>query len=73
FYLSNSKAKDMANLLRTILETKRVYVNEPINTVVIRDEPEKIALAEQIILSNDRQDSEVVFELEILEVNKTQS
>jgi len=73
FYLSNSKAKDMANLLRTILETKRVYVNEPINTVVIRDEPEKIALAEQIILSNDRQDSEVVFELEVLEVNKTKT
>lgn len=73
FYLSNSKAKDMANLLRTILETKRVYVNEPINTVVVRDEPEKIALAEQIILANDRQDSEVVFELEVLEVNKTES
>ncbi|MGD9851356.1 MAG: secretin N-terminal domain-containing protein [Nitrospirales bacterium] len=73
FYLSNSKAKDMANLLRTILETKRVYVNEPINTVVIRDEPDKIALAEQIILANDRQDSEVVFELEVLEVNKTKT
>ncbi|WNM63102.1 cohesin domain-containing protein [Candidatus Nitrospira neomarina] len=71
FYLSNAKAKDMANLLRTILETKRVYVNEPLNTVVIRDEPDKVGLAEQIILANDRNDSEVLFEVEVLEVNRT--
>ena len=70
FYLSNAKAKDMANLLRTILETKRVYVNEPLNTIVVRDQPAKVSLAEQIILANDRRDAEVVFEVEILEVNR---
>jgi len=73
FYLSNAKAKDIANLLRTILETKRVYVNEPLNTVVIRDDPNKIALAEQIILANDRQDAEVLFDVEVLEVNRTKT
>jgi general secretion pathway protein D len=73
FYLSNAKAKDMANLLRTILETKRVYVNEPLNTVVLRDQPDKIALAEQIILANDRQDAEVLFDVEVLEVNRTKT
>ncbi len=73
FYLSNAKAKDMANLLRTILETKRVYVNEPLNTVVIRDHPMKISLAESIILANDRQDAEVVLDLEVLEVNRTKT
>ena len=71
FYLSNSKAKDMANLLRTILETKRVYVNEPLNTVVVRDEPAKLVLAEQILLANDRTEAEVLFEVEILEINRT--
>lgn len=71
FYLSNAKAKDMANLLRTILETKRVYVNEPLNTIVIRDHPKKILLAEQIILANDRQEAEVMLDFEVLEVNQT--
>ncbi len=70
FYLSTAKAKDMANLLRTILETKRVYVNEPLNSVVIRDQPEKLQLAEQVILANDRRDSEVELSLEVLEVNR---
>ncbi|MEC4673487.1 MAG: tetratricopeptide repeat protein [Nitrospirota bacterium] len=73
FYLSNAKAKDMANLVRTILETKRVYVNEPLNTIVIRDEPVKIQLAEQIIMANDRRDSEVVLEVEVFEVNRTKN
>lgn len=70
FYLSTAKAKDMANLLRTILETKRVYVNEPLNSVVIRDQPEKLELAQQVILANDRRDSEVELSLEVLEVNR---
>jgi general secretion pathway protein D len=73
FYLSNAKAKDMVNLLRTMLESKRVYVNEPLNAVVIRDQPEKLRLAERIVLANDRRDSEVEFDLEVLEVNRTKS
>ncbi|WP_454062215.1 secretin N-terminal domain-containing protein [Candidatus Nitrospira salsa] len=73
FYLSNAKAKDMANLLRTILETKRVYVNEPLNTVVVRDEPAKLLLAEHIIHANDRGDAEVLFDVEVLEVNRTKT
>ncbi len=73
FYLSNAKAKDMANLLRTILETKRVYVNEPLNTVVIRDEPAKLMLAHNIIQANDRGNAEVLFDVEVLEVNRTKT
>ncbi|RMH33394.1 MAG: hypothetical protein D6690_12240 [Nitrospirae bacterium] len=73
FYLSNAKAKDVANMLRTILETKRVYVNEPLNTVVIRDEPSKLQLAEQVILANDRRDGEVQLDVEVLEVNRTKT
>jgi general secretion pathway protein D len=73
FYLSNAKAKDMVNLIRTMLESKRVYVNEPLNALVIRDQPAKLQLAERIILANDRREAEVEFDLEVLEVNRTQS
>ncbi len=73
FYLSNAKAKDVVNLLRTMLESKRVYVNELLNAVVIRDAPAKLRLAERIILANDRREPEVEFDLEVLEVNRTKS
>ncbi len=73
FYLSNARAKDMVNLLRTMLETKRVYVNEPINAVVIRDQPAKLQLAERIITANDRREGEVELDVEVLEINRTKS
>lgn len=73
FYLSNGKAKELVNLLRTMLDTKRVYVNEDLNAIVIRDSPDKVKLAERIIYTNDRKSSEVIFEVEVLEVDKTKS
>lgn len=71
FYLSNAKSKDMLVLLKGMLDSKRMHANEQLNTIVIRDQPEKIQMAEKIILANDRQDSEVLFEVEVLEVDRT--
>lgn len=71
FYLSHSKAKDMLVLLKSMLDSKRVHANEQLNTIVIRDQPEKIEMAEKIILANDRADSEVLFDVEVLEVDRT--
>lgn len=73
FYLSNARAKDLANLLRTMLESKHVYVNEPLNAIVVRDQPIKLQLAERILLANDRRESEVELDVEVLEVNRTKS
>ena len=73
FYLSTAKAKDMVNLLRTMLETKRIFVNEDVNAIVMRDTADKVRLAERIILANDRKPGEVLFEIEVMEVDKTKS
>jgi general secretion pathway protein D len=73
FYISNGKAKDLVNLLRTMLESKRIYVNEELNAIVIRDTPDKVRLADRIISANDRKPGEVVFEIEVVEVDKTKS
>ncbi len=72
FYLSNSKAKDMVTLLKTMLNVKRLYANEKLNAVVVRETPDVLNLAERIILANDRKDSEVLLEVEVLEVTRTQ-
>lgn len=73
FYLSTAKAKDMLLLLKSMLDSKRMHANEQLNAIVIRDQPEKLELAEKIILANDRQEAEVLFDLEVLEVNRTKS
>lgn len=71
FYLSNIDAKKAVNLLRTMLQLKKIYVHEELNAVVIRDTPTVVKLAADILAANDRSDAEVVFDLELIEVNHT--
>lgn len=68
FYLSNIDAKKAVNLLRTMLQLRKIYVHEELNALVIRDTPDVIRLAEQVIAASDRPDAEVVFDLELIEV-----
>lgn len=69
FYLSNIDAKKAVNMLRTMLQLRKIYVHEELNALVVRDTPDTIKLAQQIIESADRADSEVVYDLELIEVN----
>ncbi|MHB8709589.1 MAG: cohesin domain-containing protein, partial [Desulfuromonadales bacterium] len=71
FYLSHIDAKKAVNLLRTMLQLRKVYVHEERNALVIRDTPDTIRLAEQVLLAADRENSEVIFDLEILAVSNT--
>ncbi len=69
FYLSNLNAKKAVNMLRTMLQVRKIYVQEELNAIVLRDDPDVIRLAQKLIEANDRGDSEVVFDLELIEVN----
>ncbi len=71
FYLTNAKSKEIVNLLRTMLDVKKVYVNEVLNSVTIRDTPDKIKLVEKVISANDLKEAEVILDVEILEISRT--
>ena len=73
FYLSNAEAKKAVNLLRSMLESKRVFADESVNAVVVRDTPAKLHLAERVLYSIDRRQPEVILEVEVLEVDRTKS
>ena len=49
FYINNAKSKEIVNLVRSMLDVKRVYVNEVLNSITIRETPEKMKLVEKII------------------------
>lgn len=68
FHIGNADPKQILNLLRTILKTKDVHVDERANLIVMRDTPDIIRTAERLIASQDVAEPEVVLELEILEV-----
>jgi len=64
--------KQTANMVRQLVKTRDVYVDEKLNLLVIRDTPEAIRIAEKLIASQDLGDAEVMLEVEVLEVGHTQ-
>lgn len=73
FYLNKIDAKKAINLLRTMMQIKKIYVNEELNAIVIRDTPEVVALAGKILEANDIPDAEVILEVEVIELSKSNS
>jgi general secretion pathway protein D len=71
FYLSNADVKDVQVLLRTLLDARQIAQNDRLNAITIRDTPERVEVAQKIIESNDKAKSELVIDIELLEVNRT--
>ena len=49
FYLANADAKQTANMLRSLVKTRDLFVDEKLNMIVIRDTPEAVRMAEKLI------------------------
>ena len=73
FYLSNSDAKKTVNLLRTMIKARDITVHEELNAIVVRARPEAIDLAQKILDSTDLADAEVMFEVNIIEINRNKA
>ncbi|QXE85338.1 tetratricopeptide repeat protein [Geomonas nitrogeniifigens] len=70
FYLNKLDAKKAVNLVRTMLQVKKIYVNEEANALVIRDTPEVVEVARKILEANDVPDAEVLLDVEVFELSK---
>jgi general secretion pathway protein D len=71
FYLSNvAVAQDLTEIttgLRQLLDLKRIQQVNAQNAIIIRDTPDKVALAEKIIRDIDKAKPEVVIQMEVLQ------
>ena len=71
FFLENANVKQVLNLLRTMLKTKDLYIDEKLNLLVMRDTPETVRLAERLIAAQDIAEPEVVLELAVIEISRS--
>ncbi len=71
FSLDYADAKQMSTILRTMLNMRNMEVDTRLNTLLIKDSPEILALAEKIIYAQDKPDAEVMLELQVLEVKRS--
>ncbi|NOU01066.1 MAG: type II and III secretion system protein [Gallionella sp.] len=71
FHLTNADPKQMLTMIKTLLKTKDIFVHEKTNSLVMRDTPDAIHLAEKLIADQDIADPEVMLEVEILEISRS--
>lgn len=69
FYLSNGDAEQVTNVVRTMIEARNVFPLKALNAITIRDTADKVRIAAKIIEANDKAKSEVVVDVELLQMN----
>src|SRR3954462_5183256 len=72
FYLTNADVKSTATMVRQLVKTRDLFVDEKLNLLVMRDTPEAIRMAEKLIANQDKSEPEVMLEVEVLEVGDNQ-
>jgi general secretion pathway protein D len=71
FFLSNADLKETMDLLRVVIDARRVAPVSATNAIMIKDTPERVAAAGKIIAAIDKARPEVVIDVELLEVDRT--
>ncbi len=71
FYLANADVKQTLNMIKTMVKTRDVFIDEKLNLLVMKDTPDAIRLAEKLIATQDRAEPEVMLDVEVLEVKRS--
>jgi len=71
FSLNYADPKQISTTLRSMLGVKQMEVDTRLSTITIKESPEMLVLIEKLITSQDLPEPEVVLELELLEVKRS--
>ena len=69
FRVTNADLKYLSTMLKTMLKLKDVAADEKSGTLVVRDTPERLRMAEKLIAAHDVPDAEIMLEVLVLEVS----
>jgi general secretion pathway protein D len=70
FYLSNADVKETMDLLRIVIDNRRLAPITATNALSIKDTPERVAAAGRLIAAIDKARPEVVIDVELMEVDR---
>ncbi|MGE3708021.1 MAG: secretin N-terminal domain-containing protein, partial [Vicinamibacterales bacterium] len=71
FYLSNADLKETMDLLRMVLDARRISPTTATNALTIKDTPERVSAAARLVAAIDKARPEVIIDVELLEVDRT--
>jgi general secretion pathway protein D len=70
FPLSNADLKETVDLLRIVIDARRLAPVTATNTIAIKDTPARVAAAGRLIAAIDKARPEVVIDVELLEIDR---
>ena len=70
FYLVNADVKHAQEMVKLIVKSRDVFINEKLNLLVVKDTAEAVRLAEKLLESLDKAEPEVMLEVEVLEISR---
>lgn len=71
FYLGNADVKQAQALIKSLVKTRDTFIDEKLNLLSIKDTPEAVRLAEQLIEGLDLAEPEVMLDVEVLEMSRS--
>lgn len=71
FYLTNTDAKSAQDMVKSMLKTRDVFIDERLNSLTMRDSAEAVRMAEKLFAIQDQSSPEVVLEVQVMEVSRT--
>jgi general secretion pathway protein D len=71
FYLSNADPKETMDMLRLVLDARRLSLLTATNAIVIKDTPEHVVAASRVLSAIDKARPEVIIDVQLLEVDRT--
>ena len=79
FYVSNADVTDLTQMLSSLIRLPSMAVqpaiqfNKAANTITVRGTAPVVQIIERVIAQNDKPRAEIMFDVEILEVNRTRA
>lgn len=70
FFISNLEVKEVMDLLRVVADVRQLQQTS-LNTITIRDTPERLDAVSKLLAAVDKAKAEVIVDVEILEVDRT--
>jgi len=70
FSLTNADPKQVMAMVKAMVKTKDMFIDEKTNALIVRDTPQIIRLVEKLVATMDQPDSEVMLEVDVIEVSR---
>ena len=71
FYLANADVKQAQAMVRALVKTRDSFIDEKLNLLVLKDTPQAVELAAQLIESIDQAEPEVMLDVEVIEMSRS--